>query len=185
MDVFKVSKSYCLRIAIQTYCCQLAHRLYKSKITTMLPTIIRSLCTISKRVACAAKTSHRLHIAIATLIPLVQVLLIINLPTSTIITIITITLTVATITSTAVVIITQLAIVLVITMLAFVRQQQIRQIVPLEVYARRLHLWILNRRPKHIRQNINLMIVYWLPNTMSHRQYHRHLVKIHRHQFLV
>lgn len=46
MDVFKVSKSYCLRIAIQIYCYQLAHRLYQSKITMIRPTITRSLCTI-------------------------------------------------------------------------------------------------------------------------------------------
>lgn len=46
MDVFKVSKSYCLRIAIQIYCYQLARRLYKSKTIMILPTITRSLCTI-------------------------------------------------------------------------------------------------------------------------------------------
>ena len=46
MDVFKVSKSYCLRTAIQIYCYQLAHRLYKLKITMIQATITRSLCTI-------------------------------------------------------------------------------------------------------------------------------------------
>lgn len=154
MDVFKALRSSCLQIAIQICYYRLVHRLYKSKIIVMVPSMIQSLCNTTAVHASAAAaaaasspaiTMHRRRLRrryrreMATALVL-KTANTINTTTTIPIRIITIAdIHIQTFT-------VRIFITAIIRILA--------------VCARLLHLWTLNQRPRHIRPNINLMIAY-------------------------